>query len=71
MTQHYLTAQKAIDGLRLSFKNNKKAKPVYEKLHPSGRQSAACDCCATVQARLTTIDSGQKLCHTCLQELRG
>ena len=70
MTQHYLTAQKAIDGLRLNFKS-KKVKTI-EKLNPSGRQSPACDCCAvTPQGGLTTIDSGQKLCPNCLEELRG
>jgi hypothetical protein len=71
MTQHYLTAQKAIDGLKLNFKS-KKARPVYEKLHPSGRQNAACDCCGkdSPSSRLAKIDSGQKICPDCLNEMR-
>jgi hypothetical protein len=87
--QHYLAAQKAIDGLRLSFKNNKKPKPAVERLHPAPQQEVACDCCAAVaviidnatpcdccgtispQGGLTMIDSGQKLCQNCLEELRG
>jgi hypothetical protein len=71
MTQHYLTAQKAIDGLKLNFKS-KKARPAAEKLHPSDQQNAVCDCCAMVtQGGLTTIESNQKLCNACLKELRG
>jgi hypothetical protein len=75
--QHHIAAQKAIDGLRLSFKN-KKAKSAVTKLHPSGQPkpaiqaNAICDCCGKeyLQSRLAAIDSGQRLCPDCLYELR-
>jgi hypothetical protein len=74
--QHYVAAQKAIDGLRLSFK--KKAKSDVTKLctsdqpKPAVQANAICDCCSKeyLQSLLVAIDSGQCLCQDCLDELR-
>ena len=71
--QHYLAAQKAIDGLRLNFKS-KKAKPVGKTAASAFAENITpCDCCGTIspQGGLTTIESNQKLCPNCLEELRG
>jgi hypothetical protein len=67
--QHCIAAQKAIDGLRLNFKS-KKAKPAVAVIIDN---ATPCDCCGTIstQGGLTAIDSGQKLCPNCLDELRG
>jgi hypothetical protein len=72
MTQHHIAAQKAIDGLKLNFKS-KKARPAVEQLHPTPQTNAVCDCCAapTPHNHIAAIDSGQRLCQTCLAELRG
>jgi hypothetical protein len=73
MTQDYVAAQKAIDGLRLNFKS-KKAKSANKAASAIIVDNATpCDCCSTItpQDGLTTIESGQQLCHACLKELRG
>jgi hypothetical protein len=71
---YYVTAQQAIDGIRLKF-GSKKNKPArYEKLHPSQKSGTdQCDCCGKTSVpanRLAKIDSGQVLCQACLRELR-